>query len=173
MHSNLNSNCSNSLYLRNLQDQVEKSISFPKIVLISHCSNILFLWSQKICKVSDFSLKFQMFFSVTRTIFLTVGRRSEQFWKQNTILTTVLIFGHNSGWFSIPFVEISQPKLQYWRHSKKRIHFFHVLMPKFSPLQPKAKPQSSGVLSIIHFQVSSQLHLFLNNVSWPRLVKLG
>ena len=127
----------------------------------------------KFLKILGLLPRISKVFSVTRTIFLTVGRRSEQFWKQNTILTTVLIFGHNSGWFSIPFVEISQPKLQYWRHSKKRIHFFHVLVPKFSPLQPKAKPQSSGVLSIIHFQVSSQLHLFLNNVSWPRLVKLG
>ena len=37
----------------------------------------------------------------------------------------------------------------------------------------KWPPSCQLGLSIIHFQVSSQLHLFLNNVSWPRLVKLG
>ena len=60
-----------------------KSILLPKIVLTFHCLNKLFLWSQNFCKFSSFSLKFQKFFSTTRTFFSQ--RRSEQFWQQNTI----------------------------------------------------------------------------------------
>ena len=67
--SNLNSNCSSLLVLRNLQEQVKKSILLPKIVLTFHCLNKLFYWSQKFCK---FSALF------TRTIFS--HSRSEQFW---------------------------------------------------------------------------------------------
>ena len=48
---------------------------FPKIVLTFHCLNKLFQWSQKFCKFLAFSLKFQKFFSITRTIFfLIVGQ---------------------------------------------------------------------------------------------------
>ena len=40
--SNLNSNCPNLLDMRNLQEQVEKNILLPKIVLTFHCLNKLF-----------------------------------------------------------------------------------------------------------------------------------
>ena len=40
--SNLNSNCSNLLDLRNLQEQVKKSILLPKFFLTFHCPNQLF-----------------------------------------------------------------------------------------------------------------------------------
>ena len=40
-------------------------------------------WSQIFCKFLAFSLEFQKFFSITRTIFS--HSRSEQFWQQNTI----------------------------------------------------------------------------------------
>ena len=40
--SNLNSNCSNILDLRNLLEQVKKSLLLPKIVLTFHCLNKLF-----------------------------------------------------------------------------------------------------------------------------------
>ena len=75
----------NSLLLRggSLPGTSKKSIMLPKIVLTFHCLNKLFLWSQKFCKFSAFSLEFQKFFSITRTIFS--HSRSEQFWKQNTI----------------------------------------------------------------------------------------
>ena len=39
---------------------------------------------QEFCKFSAFSLKFKKLFSTTRTIFS--HSRSEQFWKQNTIV---------------------------------------------------------------------------------------
>ena len=76
--SNLNSNWSNFLYLRNLQEQVKKSILLLEIVLTFHCLNRLFMWSQKVCKFSAFSLEFQKIFSITRTIFSN-SERSEQF----------------------------------------------------------------------------------------------
>ena len=40
--SNLNSNCSNLLDRRNLQEQVKKAFWIPKIVLTLHCVNRLF-----------------------------------------------------------------------------------------------------------------------------------
>ena len=40
--SNLNLNCSNSLDMRNFQEQVKKSILSSKIVLTFHCLNKLF-----------------------------------------------------------------------------------------------------------------------------------
>ena len=39
------------------------------MVLTFHCLNKLSQWSQNFCKFSAFSLKFQKFFSITRTIF--------------------------------------------------------------------------------------------------------
>ena len=42
------------------------------------------MWSQNICKFLSFSLEFQKFFSITKTIFSQ--SRSEQFRKQNTIV---------------------------------------------------------------------------------------
>ena len=55
--------------------------SVTKIVLIFHCLNKVFKWSQNFCKFSIFSLEFQKLFSMTRTIYS--HSRSEQFWKQN------------------------------------------------------------------------------------------
>ena len=40
--SNLNFDCLNLLYLKNLLEQVKKTIMLPKNVLTSHCSNKLF-----------------------------------------------------------------------------------------------------------------------------------
>ena len=54
-----------------------KNILLPEIVLTFHSLNKLFLWSQKVCKFSAFSLEFQKFFSITRTIFS--HSKSEQF----------------------------------------------------------------------------------------------
>ena len=53
----------------------------------------MFLWSQIFFKFSAFSLEFQKFFSITRTIFSQT--RSEQFWKQNTI---VILKWHELFW---------------------------------------------------------------------------
>ena len=86
-----NYNCSNLLDLRNIQEQV-KNILLPIIVLTFHCLNKLFYWSQKFCKFSAFSLDFQKFFSITRTIFSL--SRLEQFWKQNTIFDDTFEFLH-------------------------------------------------------------------------------
>ena len=63
----------------------------PKIVLTLDCLNKLFQWSQKFCKFSAFSLKFQNFFSITRTTFSR--SRSKQFWWQNTICFYIKIKG--------------------------------------------------------------------------------
>ena len=46
--SNLDSNCSNLLDLRNFQEQ--KSILLPQIVPTFHCLNKLFYWSQNLLK---------------------------------------------------------------------------------------------------------------------------
>ena len=43
----------------------------PEIVLTFHCLNKLFRRSQNFCKFSAFSLEFQKFFSITRTIFFS------------------------------------------------------------------------------------------------------
>ena len=51
----------------------------------------------KICKFSAFSLEFQKFFSITRTIFS--HSRSEQFWQQNTI---VQWFNQSNVTFMVP-----------------------------------------------------------------------
>ena len=53
-----------------------KSIMLPKILLTFYCLNKLFLWSQKFCKFSAFSLEFQKFFSITKQCFLTVGQNN-------------------------------------------------------------------------------------------------
>ena len=77
--SNLSYNHSNFLNLRNLQEQVKKVFCYlPDIILTFHCLNKLFKWSQKFWKFSAFSFEFQIFFSITRTIFS--HSRSEQFW---------------------------------------------------------------------------------------------
>ena len=76
----MNFNCSNLLDMRSLQEQ--KSILLPKNVLTFHCSLSLFYSSQNFCKFLDFSLEFQIFFSITITIFS--HSRAEQFWQQNT-----------------------------------------------------------------------------------------
>ena len=55
-----------------------KKYSVEKIVLTFHRLNKLFWWSQRFCKFSAFSLEFQKFFLITRTIFS--HSRSEQFW---------------------------------------------------------------------------------------------
>ena len=55
--SNLNSNCSNLIAMKNLQEQVEKPFCYvPKIVLTFHCLNRLFRLSHNFCKFSAFSL---------------------------------------------------------------------------------------------------------------------
>ena len=69
-----------------------------KIVLTCDCLNKLFQWTQKVCKFSAFSFEFQKCFSITRTIFS--HSRSEQFWKQNTILKQM----QKNGTFSISIV---------------------------------------------------------------------
>ena len=61
--------------MRNLQEQVKKAFCFKNFTVWKN-------WSQNFCKLSAFSLEFQKFFSITRTIFS--HSRSEQFWKQNT-----------------------------------------------------------------------------------------
>ena len=48
----------------------------PKIVLTFHCLNKLFQWSQNFCEFPAVSLKFQKFFSITRTFFFTVGQNN-------------------------------------------------------------------------------------------------
>ena len=60
-----------------------KRHSVSKIDLTFHFSNELFQWSKKCCRFFTFSLECQKFFSITKTFFS--HRRSEQFWKQNTI----------------------------------------------------------------------------------------
>ena len=69
--------------MRNIQEQVKKAFCYqnlfwPFTVWITCSSDLL-----QFCKFSAFSLKFQKFFSITRTIFS--HSRSEQFWYQNTI----------------------------------------------------------------------------------------
>ena len=44
---------------------------FFQISLTFYCLNKLIWWSQNFCKFSALSLKFQKFFSITRTIFVT------------------------------------------------------------------------------------------------------
>ena len=54
--------------MRNLQEQVKKALC---------CQKLFWPFTQKICKFSAFSLEFQKFFSITRTIFfLTVGQNN-------------------------------------------------------------------------------------------------
>jgi hypothetical protein len=48
----------------------------PIIVLNFYCLNKSFYWSQNFCKFSAFSLEFQNLFSITKTIFLTVGQNN-------------------------------------------------------------------------------------------------
>jgi len=86
-----NCNCSNLLDLRNLQKQVKKAVS--KNFLNFHCSNKLLWWSQNVCKFLAFSLEFQKFFLITKTIFS--HSRSEQFWKQNTICSAMQLWSLN------------------------------------------------------------------------------
>jgi hypothetical protein len=45
----------------------------------------LFWWSQKFCKFSAFSLEFQKFFSITRSIFFSPAVGQNNFGKKNTI----------------------------------------------------------------------------------------
>ena len=71
--SNLNSNCSNLFNLRNLQEQVKKALLYQKLfwpltVWTNCCSDLKFF---------AFSLEFQKFFSITRTIYSN-SERSEQ-----------------------------------------------------------------------------------------------
>ena len=58
--SNLDSNLSNLLYIRNLQEHLKKH-SVTKNCSTFHCLNKLLLISQKFCKFSAFSLEFQTF----------------------------------------------------------------------------------------------------------------
>ena len=79
--SNLNSNCSNLLDIRNHQEQVKKAFCYQKLfwpftVWINYFSD-----RQNFCK---FSLEFQTFFSITRTIFLNLG--------QNNVGNKILFF---------------------------------------------------------------------------------
>ena len=60
-----------------------------KTILTSHCSKKLFWTSQSFAKFLVFSLEFQTFFLITRT--MVSHQRSEQFWKQNTNLSKIVI----------------------------------------------------------------------------------
>ena len=60
------------------RNKLKKHSLLPKIVLTFHCLNKLFQGFQKFCKFSAFSLEFQKFFLVNKTIFSHT--RSEQFW---------------------------------------------------------------------------------------------
>ena len=82
--SNSNSNCSNSLDMRNVQEQVKKAFCYQKLFwpLAFHCFNKLFYWS---------------FFSIARTNFS--HSRSEQFcdwfqwgWKKKKNSTKIRLF---------------------------------------------------------------------------------
>ena len=48
----------------------------PEIVLNFYCLNKLFKWSQKICKFKAEGRESQKFFSITRTIFFTLGQNN-------------------------------------------------------------------------------------------------
>ena len=75
--SNLNSDCSKVLDLRNLQEQVKKAFCFKNWSDLDFTVQINFANSQA------FSVEFQKFFFITRTIF--IHNRLGKFWKQNTI----------------------------------------------------------------------------------------
>ena len=68
---NLNSDCSNSLNLRNLQEQVKKhSVTYLKLFW-PFTVWVVFTWSQNFCKLLAFSLEFQKFFLITSTNFFS------------------------------------------------------------------------------------------------------
>ena len=54
----------------NLQEQVEKSILLPKIILTFHYLNKLFLWSQNFCKFLAFTHRYT--YRVLQTIQMKV-----------------------------------------------------------------------------------------------------
>ena len=56
--------------------RIIKKHSVSKFVLTFHCLNKLFYWFQRFCKFLVFSLEFQIFFSITRRFFLTVGQNN-------------------------------------------------------------------------------------------------
>ena len=74
--SNLSSNCSNLLEMRNLQEQIKKAFCYQKlfwtVTVWINCSIDLKIF----CKFSAFSLEFRKFFSNTGTFFLTVGQNN-------------------------------------------------------------------------------------------------
>ena len=78
------SNCSNSLDMRKRQEQVKNKKAFCyqnifwTVTVWINCHSDLKMF----CKLSAFSLEFQKFLSITRTIFSYT--RSEQFWLPNT-----------------------------------------------------------------------------------------
>ena len=89
----------------------------PKIVPTFHCLYKLFQWSQKNCKFSSFSLEFQKFFSITRTIFS--HSRSEQFMLQCPVL---LITTPDQKWYKL-FLFC----LFYWLRVSNSLSFLHTV----------------------------------------------
>ena len=73
--SNLNSNCSNSSYLRNLKEQVKKAFCYQKLfwpfTVWTNCSSNLKFFSNSWPSSSNFN-----FISNNRTFFLTVGQNN-------------------------------------------------------------------------------------------------
>ena len=72
--SNMISNCSNLLHMRNLQEQVEINQKNHSLTKNSNCSDLslieqIGLVIQKFCKYSAFTPKFQKIFSITKTFF--------------------------------------------------------------------------------------------------------
>ena len=79
LNPNLHSNCSNVLYLRNIQKQVKKAFCFK---LLFWPFTVRINWSSDLKKIkfSTLSLEFHTVFSITRTILS--HSRSAQFWQK-------------------------------------------------------------------------------------------
>ena len=80
--SNLNSNCSNVLDLRNLKEQVKKAFCFKHCTDLSLFKQIVLVIS-KILQILGLQPWLSKVFLISRIFFS--HSRSEQFWKQNTI----------------------------------------------------------------------------------------
>ena len=84
--------------------QVSFDIGFPFIITFKGHDHVICLLDVVFClfkitlliqKFSAFSLEFQKFFSITRTMFS--HSRSEQFWEQNTISASITLNKKPSG----------------------------------------------------------------------------
>ena len=118
--------------------------------LTFHCLNKLFMWSQKFCKFLAFSLDFQKFFLITRTILLHKSKViAKTLWKYLHISTSKRNYLQKYGMF---FMHHYSEKKYEWNFDKSEVIIIiqKIFIKISNPLRKRNACELGREYQIIH-----------------------